>query len=286
MRISTGHGRSYHIAFFIILARPRIDDCPTIGPRAQGMLAVGIGQRIVAGVWQAIFTLSGSTAIDKHILILNLADRRCLKEAEYTFLPIARNHVLHHFGTGLYRAHGSRVQLRAMRNAKSPITIHASIIVNKHCGVESQATESLTRTFLVPIAYCKRTIGTVAFGNHGIAPATLIIRKEVISFLTIGIGSYCHVRSKKHVVGSISIQFIQLGRLIDFKYHAVISPTGQVLYGCRPHHLVTSAIHPLEIVVRTINIDTVLAGTVRILKHIGLTIRNKFPKRQIRILCR
>lgn len=61
---------------------------------------------------------------------------------------------------------------------------------------------------------------------------------------------------------------------------------GQVLYGCRPHHLVTSAIHPLEIVVRTINIDTVLARAVRILKHIGLTIRNKLPKRQIRILCR
>ena len=89
MRISTGHGRSYHIAFFIILARTGIDDCSAIGPGTQRMLAVGIGQRIVACIGQTIFTLSGSTAIDKHILILNLADGGCLKEAEYTFLPIA-----------------------------------------------------------------------------------------------------------------------------------------------------------------------------------------------------
>ena len=89
MRISTGHGRSYHIAFFIILARTGIDDCSAIGPGTQRMLAISVCQRIVAGVRQAIFTLSGSTAIDKHILILNLADGGCLKEAEYTFLPIA-----------------------------------------------------------------------------------------------------------------------------------------------------------------------------------------------------
>lgn len=49
----------------------------------------------------------------------------------------------------------------------------------------------------MPVAYRKRAIGTVAFGNHGIASTTLIIRKEVVSFLTIGIGSYCHVRGKK-----------------------------------------------------------------------------------------
>ena len=134
----------------------------------------------------------------------------------------------------------------------------------------------------------KCSVVIVKLGAQGscIKKGTECIKLEVVSFLTIGIGSYCHVRGKKHVVGSISIQFIQFGRLIDFKYHAVISPTGQVLYGCRPHHLVTSGIHPLEIIVRTINIKTVLAGTVRILKHIGLTIRNKFPKRQIRILCR
>ena len=89
MRISTGHGRSYHIALFIILARTGIDDCSAIGPGTQRMLAISVCQRIVAGVRQAIFTLSGSTAIDKHILILNLADGGCLKEAEYTFLPIA-----------------------------------------------------------------------------------------------------------------------------------------------------------------------------------------------------
>ena len=66
-----------------------IDDCSAIGPGTQRMLAISVCQRIVAGVRQAIFTLSGSTAIDKHILILNLADGGCLKEAEYTFLPIA-----------------------------------------------------------------------------------------------------------------------------------------------------------------------------------------------------
>lgn len=83
----------------------------------------------------------------------------------------------------------------------------------------------------MPVAYRKRAIGTVAFGNHGIASTTLIIRKEVVSFLPSA--SVVTVTSgQKHVVGSISIQFIQLGRLIDFKYHAVISPTGQVLYGC------------------------------------------------------
>ena len=49
-----------------------------------------VGNRImIPMINEAIFTLSGSTAIDKHILILNLADGGCLKEAEYTFLPIA-----------------------------------------------------------------------------------------------------------------------------------------------------------------------------------------------------
>ena len=37
-----------------------------------------------------------------------------------------------------------------------------------------------------------------------------------------------------------------------------------VLDGCRPHHLVTSAIHPLEIIVRTINIKDVYKRQVQL----------------------
>jgi hypothetical protein len=55
----------------------------------------------------------------------------------------------------------------------------------------------------------------------------------------------------------------------------------QILYGSRPYHLVATAVHRYQVVVRTIDIHTLLAWIIGILKHIRFSIGNMLPEGQI-----
>jgi hypothetical protein len=55
----------------------------------------------------------------------------------------------------------------------------------------------------------------------------------------------------------------------------------QILYGSRPYHLVSTAVHCDQVVVRTIDINTLLTWIIGILKHVGLTVGNMFPEWEI-----
>ena len=66
--------------------------------------------------------------------------------------------------------------------------------------------------------------------------------------------------------------------LIDHEDRAVVAPVVEAVDGGRPHHLIASAVGIDQVVVGTIDIDTVLAGLIGVFENVGLTVGTVFPK--------
>ena len=87
----------------------------------------------------------------------------------------ARNHIFYNVGTGFYGTHGCRVEFGAERAIESPITIYPSVVIAKNSRIEPEYTIS-GATVVIPIAYLKRTIGTIGFSYHVLSAADLVVR--------------------------------------------------------------------------------------------------------------
>ena len=74
---------------------------------------------------------------------------------------------------------------------------------------------------------------------------------------------------------------LTLGVFVHHEDGAVEAPMIQILYRSRPYHLVATAVHRYQVVVRTIDIHALLAGLVRILKHVGFAVGDMLPEGQI-----
>ena len=73
MGVAIHYSRCDGIAFLINLATTCIDYGSAIGPRAQRIVAIAIGQSVV-GCGQTKLAILGESAIDKHILILDFTN--------------------------------------------------------------------------------------------------------------------------------------------------------------------------------------------------------------------
>ena len=164
---------------------------------------------------------------------------------------------------------------------EAPIAIDTSVVIDKHGGVEAIDTVYLVGIIGVPVADLEWSLRTVAFGDEGITSARLVVGEEVIGFLACAVCYQGYVRCEKHVGSTCGVKGFTLGILVDHEDDAVVTPLAQVLNGSRPYHLVATAIGRLDIVMRTIDIYALFPWVIRVLKHVGLTIGNMLPKRQI-----
>ena len=87
MRVTASIGRSDDASLLVGLACTAINNGAAIGPRAQWMVAICIGERVV-GFGQRELTVGRPPTVDKHVFILDLSDGRCLEEAELARLVL------------------------------------------------------------------------------------------------------------------------------------------------------------------------------------------------------
>ena len=151
--------------------------------------------------------------------------------------------------------------------------------LNEHRWVEvDERARHTLRTVLSQVDRSERSIWTVALADHRHAAPTTTVWIEPISLLTRHtVNSFHQVRSK-HRVPLTTDEPLENGTLV--------APLRQVLNGCRPHTDVGTAVGSVSHIVRTNDVSAELTRLVRVLKHTRFAVRQMFPKRQIRILCR
>ena len=101
------------IAVSILPTGTAVNQRTTVCKRTKGIVAVGIGQRIVHH-GQSKLPFTGEAAIDKHILVFNLSHRRSLEETEYIILLVAGNQILDILSTLLQCCHRGGIEFRAV----------------------------------------------------------------------------------------------------------------------------------------------------------------------------
>ena len=244
------------------------------------MVAICVCQSVV-GNRQPELSIPGETAVDEHILVFDFSDGRSLEETEHLILFVSRNHVFHNFCARLYGCHRFRVKLGCIGTFEAPVAIHTTVIIHKHGRVELQHTICLERILLVPVAHLEGTVGAVALCHHAIASPFLIVRVEIIRLRAVCILHHRHVGCIQYIRLPFGIDGFAFPVLVHTQDFAVISPAVEAIDRCRPHHLLTSAVASNHAVVRAVDIDTVLSGLVGVFKHIGLSIGDMLPQRQV-----
>ena len=199
--IAIRRGRGDGVALLVLLAGTTVDDGAAIGPRAKGIVAIGIGQRVV-GCWHAKLTVLGETAIDKDVLILDFADAGGLEEAEHALLVATADHILHHLGARLYGSHRGGVELSGIRAFKAPVAIHATIVVNEYGRIKLQYAIHLIRVLGIPVAHLEGTVRAVTLGYQSVAETRLVVGEQIVGLLAIGVSYQRHVWRKQHVGGT------------------------------------------------------------------------------------
>ena len=167
--------------------------------------------------------------------------------------------------------------------SEAPIAIHPSVIIDKYGRVEAIDAIHLVGVVSIPVAHLERSVRTVALGNQSVAESRLVVGEQIISLLSVLVCHQRHIGSVEHISGSCRVEGFALGILIYYEDFSVVAPLAQIFHRRRPYHLVASAVHCLQIVVRTIDIDALLTRIVRVFKHIRFSIGNMFPHGQIGI---
>ena len=244
------------------------------------MVAVGIGQRVV-GVGQSELSGLGPAAVDEHVFILYFADRRGFEEAEVALLVFRRHHILHHFRAGLHGGHRCGVQFGGVGALEAPVAVDASVVVNKHGGVELQHAVGRVRVLAVPVRHLEGAVGSMAARHESVAPPGLVVGVQVVSLPSVGLHSHRHVGGKEHVGRARRVEGFAASVAVHHENGAVQPPVAQVVHRCRPHHLVASAVVGLQVVVRPVDVDALLPLVVGVFKDVGLAVGNVLPQRQI-----
>ena len=167
--------------------------------------------------------------------------------------------------------------------SESPVAVDLTVVVDKHGRVETIDTRYLIGVVVLPVAYLEGTVRTVALGNQTVTVASLVVGEEPVGLLACRVGGHRHIRGIEHIGRLDRVKSLALGILVNHKDRSVEAPIGQVLYGGRPHHLVATTVHRDQVVVRTIDIHTLLARIIGIVKHIGLSVGDMLPEGKIGI---
>ena len=261
-----------------------VDDGASVGPGAEGMVAIAVGKRIVdAG--QAVLAVVGHAAIDEDVLVLDLAHRRSLEEAERMVLLAAGYHVLDNLCAGLHRGHRRGVELGAVRLLEAPVAIGASVGVGEDAWVEVKDAFGAGGVILAPVAHLERPVGAVRLRHHRLAAACLVVRIEVVGLPSILVHHLVDIGGKQHVALAIGAKQLAVGVLLRFEDHPVVAPVAQVIDRSRPHDLIQAAVHGHQVVVRPVDIDAVLSRIVGIFKYVRFAVGDELPQRQVRVLC-
>ena len=148
----------------------------------------------------------------------------------------------------------------------APIAVHAVIIVYENCGVRTENTGCAGWNF-------ERTVWAVRHCDIVSSAPAGRIRVKIIGFGVIIVDNFGNVWCKHRPCVTVDI---------GFKNDTVVTPDAQIFHGRRPNDLIQSAPFTIApIVMGAINVDTVCAGVIRILKNVRLSIGNAFPERQI-----
>ena len=164
---------------------------------------------------------------------------------------------------------------------KAPVAINTSVVIYKHGGVETIDTLNLVGILGAPVANSEWSVGTVALGNQRIAIACLVVGEQIIRFLASGISNKCDIGCIQHIGSACRVENFASGISVDGENNAVVTPMTQIVGRSRPYHLVATTIGIFQIVVRTIDIHTLLAWIIRVVEHIGLAIGDMLPQGQI-----
>ena len=268
------------VALLVDVASAAVDDGSAIGPRSQRMIAVRIGKRVVRHRKTELAVLR-EAAVDEDILILDLADGGRLEEAKVTFLITARHHILDHLRAGFHRRHRGRIKLGGIRPLESPVAIDAPVVVNKHGRVELQHTIRLVRVVGTPVADLKRSVGAAALGDESVAATCLVVGEQIIGLGAVGGNHQCDIRRIEHVGGAGGVERLTFRILVDGENHTIVAPVAEVVDVGRPNHLIAAAVFSDEVVVRAVDVDTILSRIIRIFEDIRFTIGNMLPKWQV-----
>ena len=240
------------------------------------MVTVGIGQGIVAD-GQAELIVSRLPAINEYVLILYLADRRCLEEAEHALLAGTGHHIAHHLRAGLHRGHGLGVKLRGVRPHNSPISVYPSIVVHQHGGVKVQHALCLLWVVFAPVTGHERPVGAVCLGHHVLPSLALVVGKKVVSLFPVLAFHLHDVRGIEYISHSTLVERLPVRSGLRLKDNPLITPVIEVFHGSRPQHLLPSAILGLHRVMRAVYIQAVVSRAVRVFKHVRFPVRDVLP---------
>ena len=196
---------------------------------------------------------------------------------------MTRYHVLHNLSSGFHGSHRGGIKLGGIRTFKAPVAIYTTVVIDKHCGVELQHAIHQVGILLTPVANLERTVGPVALGNQSVPATTLVIGEEIVGFLTRAVCHQGNIWGIQHICRSCRVEGLALGILVNHEDNPVVTPVVQTVNRSRPYHLISSTILILQVIVRTIDIDALLTRLIGILKHIGFSIGNMFPKGKVRI---
>ena len=164
---------------------------------------------------------------------------------------------------------------------EAPVAIDAAVVIDEDGRVEAIDARHLVGVVVLPVADLEGTVGTVALGDETVAIACLVVGEEVVGLIARRVGHQRDIRCIEHIGGAGRVEGLALGVLVDHEDLSVVAPLAEVFHRGRPHHLVTSAVGCYKIVVRTIDIDALLAWVVGIVEHVGLAVGNMLPQRQV-----
>ncbi len=282
MGVAIGRGGGYGIAIGISVAPAAVYYGAAVSIRAEWTVAVGIGQSVIA-LREPPLAVGGPATVDQHIFIINLAHRRGFVKSEHLVLFISGYEILHHIGAGLYSSHGGRVKFGSHGVAESPVAIHSPVIVDKHRRVKTQHSIGRVGFLLTPVYHPERSVGTFGARHHAVAASGLIVGIEIIHFLAVGHGLHSHIGRIEHIARAVGPQRLAVAVGARLEYHSVITPCVKRVGRRRPHYQIGAAIHGAQHIVRAVYIHSLLAGHIRVVKKIWLSVRYMFPKRKIGI---
>ena len=180
-------------------------------------------------------------------------------------------------GSGLQGGHRGGIQFGSERLREAPVTVNPAVVVDQHAGVEAHDTFGFIGIILAPIAGLERAVRTGALGYQRIAFPPHIVGIKVVSLRSVGIDDQTYVRGIQDIEEAFFVERLSVAVCVDTEDDAVIAPVLQIIDRSRPDYLVPAAIHGTLDIVRSVDIDALLPGMVRIFKNIGFAVRNVLP---------
>ena len=243
-----------------------VHDDAAIGPGAERVFAVSIGKVVIVAAVGVAALAAG--AVDEHIGVADLTHGGGLEEAEVrSSHAVALEHIVH-LGAGHGGVHGL-VQLRAVAGGliAAPVAVDLAVVVHEDGGVKGHdIAQGAVVAVVRPVDNGEGialAVGTAGAQHHGLAAAGLVAGIVVIIFAG-GRGGILHAA---HIGG---VEGIVVQGVVRADDDAVIGPVEGIIHGAGVQNVVIGAVARLVHIMGAQEIETVLAGVVRILPDMGL----------------